>query len=238
MPLTRVPLTGTAFDGIPDEGLAFLEDLEERNEREFFHANRRLYRERLLTPFTALLDAAAEELGPPAADHGPSKVFRIHRDLRFSKDKAPYHTTMRGYVAQRAPLPGVVEVGYFVSYGPEGLYLAGGMWHPARAELERLRAAIADGGSGPRLAEVLARAGAEGLEANLDPLRRVPRPYAADHPRAELLRARSVTLRRRHRRAPWLVTTELLDRVVEGWRGLAPLNQWLDQVLNPRGTYS
>jgi uncharacterized protein (TIGR02453 family) len=231
--LTGVSVTRTAFGGIPDEGLAFLEDLEERNEREFFHANRGLYRERLLAPFTALLDAAAEALGPLAVDHGPSKVFRIHRDLRFSKDKTPYHTTMRGYVAQRAPLPGVVEVGYFVSYGPQGLYLAGGMWHPARAELERLRAAIDAEDSGPRLVEVLARGTAAGLEPNLDPLRRMPRSYAADHPRAELLRARSVTLRRHHQRGPWLVTAELLDRVVEGWRAVAPLNHWLDEVLNP-----
>src|SRR6266540_374424 len=178
-----MPLTGTAFGGIPDEGLAFLEDLEERNEREFFQANRMLYRERLLAPFTALLDAAAERLGPLAPDHGPSKVFRIHRDLRFSKDKAPYHTAMRGYVMQRAPLPGVVETGYYVQYSPAGLYTAGGIWHPGRPEL---------------------------------------------------LRARSITLGRQHERAPWLVTVELLDRVVESWRALAALNLWLDETFNGR----
>jgi uncharacterized protein (TIGR02453 family) len=220
------------FDGIPDEGLAFLEDLEERNEREFFQANRALYRERLLAPFTALLDAAAERLGQLAPDHGPARVFRIHRDLRFSKDKTPYHTTMRGYVAQRAPLPGVVETGYFVEFGPGGLFVAGGMWHPARSELERLRAGIADDDRGARLVEVLRRAAGVDLEPSLDALRRMPRSYPPDHPRAELLRARSVTLQRRHRRGHWLVTTELLDRVAVDWHALAPLNHWLDDTCN------
>lgn len=220
------------FDGIPDEGLAFLEDLEERNEREFFQANRALYRERLLAPFTALLDAAAERLGQLAPDHGPARVFRIHRDLRFSKDKTPYHTTMRGYVAQRAPLPGVVETGYFVEFGPGGLFVAGGMWHPARSELERLRAGIADDDRGARLVEVLRRAAGVDLEPSLDALRRMPRSYPPDHPRAELLRARSVTLQRRHRRGHWLATTELLDRVGADWRALAPLNHWLDDTCN------
>jgi uncharacterized protein (TIGR02453 family) len=229
-----MPLTGTAFGGIPDEGLAFLEDLEERNEREFFQANRLLYRERLLAPFTALLDAAAERLGPLAPDHGPSKVFRIHRDLRFSKDKAPYHTAMRGYVMQRAPLPGVVETGYYVQYSPAGLYTAGGIWHPGRPELERLRAGIADDDRGPDLVELLRRAVARSLVPSLDPLQRVPRPYPPGHPRAELLRARSITLGRQHERAPWLVTVELLDRVVESWRALAPLNLWLDETFNGR----
>jgi uncharacterized protein (TIGR02453 family) len=227
-----VRLSGTTFDGIPDEGLAFLEDLEERNQRDFFQANRTVYRERLLLPFTALLDAAAERLGPLTPEPGPSKVFRIHRDLRFSKDKAPYHTAMRGYVLHRAPQPGVVETGYFLSYGPSGLYLAGGVWHPARPELERLRAAIADDRRGPELAALVRHAAAHGLEPGLDPLLRVPRPYPRDHPRAELLRARSVTLRRQHERAPWLVTAELLERVVEGWRALVPLNRWLDETFN------
>jgi uncharacterized protein (TIGR02453 family) len=229
-----MPLTGTAFGGIPDEGLAFLEDLEERNEREFFQANRTLYRERLLAPFTALLDAAAEGLGPLAPDHGPSKVFRIHRDLRFSKDKPPYHTAMRGSVAQRAPLPGVVGTGYYLQYSPTGLYLAGGIWHPARPELERLRAGIADDRRGPELVEVLERAVAHGFAPNLQPLQRVPRPYPSDHPRAELLRARTITLGQWYERAPWLVTAELLDRVVEGWRALAPFNRWLDETFNGR----
>jgi hypothetical protein len=58
----------------------------------------------------------------------------------------------------------------------------------------------------------------------------VPRPYPADHPRAGLLRARSLTLSRRHQRGSWLLTAELLDRLVEDWRALVPLNRWLERL--------
>jgi uncharacterized protein (TIGR02453 family) len=220
----------TDFAGMPDEGMAFLEDLEERNTREFFDAHRQLFRECVQAPFTALLDAAAVRLRRSVAGLGPSKQHRIYRDLRFSRDKTPYRTSMSGYVVHRPPRPGVVEVGYYVSVGPAGMYVAGGLYRPARPELERLRASIADQAAGQALARILRRASGQGMEPWLDPLQRMPKPWPADHPRADLLRARSLTLQRQHGRGPWLLTGELLDRVVADWRALVPLNRWLDRL--------
>jgi uncharacterized protein (TIGR02453 family) len=220
------------FAGMPDEGLAFLEDLEERNTKEFFDANKRLFKERVQAPFAALLDAAADRLRGRAPELGQPKVFRIYRDLRFSKDKTPYKTSMSGHVAHRAPADGVVEVGYFVNLGPTGMYAAGGLYHPARSELERVRAAVADSDAGAELAAILRRAAGRGMERWLDPLQRMPKPYPADHPLAELLRARSLTLHRQHERGPYMLTGELLNRLVDDWRALVPLNRWLDQTLS------
>jgi uncharacterized protein (TIGR02453 family) len=221
------------FAGMPDEGLAFLEDLEERNTREFFDANKQVFRERVQAPFTALLDAASGRLRRTVPGLGQPKVFRIYRDLRFSKDKTPYKTSMSGWVAHPAPAPGGVEVGYYVNVGPDGMYAGGGRYHWDRPELERLRAAVADPDAGQELARILRRATGKGMESWLDPLQRMPKPYPADHPRAELLRARSLTLGRRRERGPWLLTAELLDRLVEDWRALVPLNRWLERLPEP-----
>jgi uncharacterized protein (DUF2461 family) len=70
------------FGGMPDEGLAFLEDLEERNTKEFFDANKGVFREQVQTPFAALVEAAAARLRRSVPDLGEPKVFRIYRDLR------------------------------------------------------------------------------------------------------------------------------------------------------------
>jgi uncharacterized protein (TIGR02453 family) len=217
---------------MPDEGLAFLEDLEERNTKEFFDAHKRLFTERVQAPFAALLEAAAERLRRSAPELGQPKLFRIYRDLRFSKDKTPYKTSMRGSVPHRAPADGVVQVGYFVNLGPAGMYAAGGLYHPTRTELERVRAAVADGDGGKELAAILRRAAGRGMEQWLDPLQRVPKPYQADHPLADLLRARSLTLHHQHERGPFMLSGELLDRLVDDWRALVPLNRWLDQTLS------
>ena len=223
----------TTFAGMPDEGLAFLEDLEERNTRAFFEANKAVFRDQVQAPFAALVEAAAARLRRSVPGIGQPKVFRIYRDLRFSKDKTPYKTSMSASVPSRTAgdgdRPGI-DTGFYVNVGPAGLYVASGLYHPGRPELERARAAIADPDSGPELEAILRRAAGKGLEPWLDPLQRMPRDWPADHPRAGLLKARSLVLNRQHERSPWLSTAELLDHLVADWKVMVPFNRWLEQV--------
>ena len=223
----------TTFAGMPDEGLAFLEDLEERNTKAFFDANRTVFTTQVQAPFAALVEAAAARLRRSVPGIGQPKVFRIYRDLRFSKDKTPYKTSMSASVPSRGPADGDrpgVDTGYYVNVGPAGLYVASGLYHPSREDLAQVRAAVADQGTGPELEAILRRAAAKGLEPYLDPLRRMPRDWPADHPRAGLLKARSLVLNRQHGRAPWLHTPELLDHLLADWEAMIPFNRWLERV--------
>ena len=223
----------TTFVGMPDEGLAFLEDLEERNTKEFFDANKGLFKEQVQAPFAALVEAAAGRLRRSVPELGQPKVFRIYRDLRFSNDKTPYKTSLSASVPSRPAGDGDgagVGTGFYVNVGPAGLYTASGLYHPARPELERVRAAIANEATGPELEAILARAAGKGLEPYLDPLQRMPKAWPPDHPRAGLLKARSLVLNRQHERAPWLQTAELLDRLVADWKAMIPFNRWLERV--------
>jgi uncharacterized protein (TIGR02453 family) len=226
-------MTTTAFAGMPDEGLAFLEDLEERNTRDFFDANKQVFKEQVQAPFAALVEAAAARLRRSVPDLGPPKLFRIYRDLRFSRDKTPYKTSMSASVPSRARDDGGgpgVDTGFYVNVGPAGLYTASGLYHADRADLARVRAAVADPDSGPELEAIFRRAAAKGLEPWLDPLQRMPREWPADHPRAALLKARSLVLNRQHERASWLQTAELLDHLVADWKAMIPFNRWLERV--------
>ena len=226
-------MTTTTFAGMPDEGLAFLEDLEERNTKAFFDANRQVFKDQVQVPFAALVEAAAARLRRTVPGLGQPKVFRIYRDLRFSKDKTPYKTSLSASVPSRPAGEGHgagVGTGFYVNVGPAGLYTASGLYHPARPELERVRAAIADEATGPELEAILARAAGRGLEPYLDPLQRMPKAWPPDHPRAGLLKARSLVLNRQHERAPWLQTAELLARLVADWKAMIPFNRWLERV--------
>jgi uncharacterized protein (TIGR02453 family) len=223
----------TTFAGMPDEGLAFLEDLEERNTREFFEANKALFRDQVQAPFAALVEAAAARLRRTVPELGQPKVFRIYRDLRFSKDKTPYKTSLSASVPSRPAAEGDgpgVATGFYVNVGPAGLYTASGLYHPGRPELERVRAAVADPATGEELGAILGKAADRRLEVWLDPLQRMPKPWPADHPRAELLKARSLVLNRQHERAPWLRTAELLDHLIADWKAMLPFNRWLERV--------
>ena len=221
----------TTFAGMPDEGLAFLEDLEERNTKEFFDANKAVFRERVQAPFAALVEAAADRLRGDIPDIGTPKLFRIYRDLRFSKDKTPYKTSMSASVPSRAPVEGDgpgVATGYYVNVGPAGLYTASGLYHPDRASLLRVRAAIAEDGSGRELEAILAEAAgawSRGWTRSSEPQAVAARPPEGQPAQGPLPGPQPPA-----RPRPWLQTPELLDHLLADWKAMIPFNHWLERV--------
>lgn len=88
-------MTRTSFSGFAPADLAFLTGLAAHNDREWFTANRAVYDDRLkptLGDLIAALNEAFAARDLPLAGDPKKSVFRIHRDVRFSKDKKPYKT--------------------------------------------------------------------------------------------------------------------------------------------------
>src|SRR5512143_642727 len=85
------------FRGFDKDASAFLHELTIEMNREWFEANKERYKRVWVEPLTELLDDVAKKL---AKTYAPAKltphVFRIYRDTRFSKDKAPYKTHVAG----------------------------------------------------------------------------------------------------------------------------------------------
>ena len=114
-------MTRTSFPGFAAADLAFLTGLAAHNDREWFTAHRTVYDERLKPTLSALIDAlngafAARDL--PLAGDPKKSVFRIHRDVRFSKDKRPYKTHVSATLTRDGQKlsPGLV----YVHIEPEG----------------------------------------------------------------------------------------------------------------------
>jgi uncharacterized protein (TIGR02453 family) len=212
------------FSGFPEEMLVFYEGLEADNSKPYWTDNRARYEAAVAAPMRALLDA----LGP---EFGEAKFFRPYRDVRFSKDKTPYKTHA-GAVVTGAPGDGAL----YVQVSADGLLVAGGYWSCATDQAQRLRAAAADDRTGAALAAILDRLVADGWSVGGDRLKRVPKPFDAEHPRAELLRAKSLTVARHHPPDDELSTPAVLDRVREGWRAVGPLNRWLRDHVGPSRT--
>ncbi|MDR6533466.1 uncharacterized protein (DUF2461 family) [Caulobacter rhizosphaerae] len=114
-------MTRTSFPGFAAADLAFLTGLAAHNDRDWFTANRAAYDDRLKPTLAALIDAlnaafAARDL--PLAGDPKKSVFRIHRDVRFSKDKRPYKTHVSATLTRDGQKlsPGLV----YVHIEPEG----------------------------------------------------------------------------------------------------------------------
>ena len=205
-----------SFEGFPEEALLFYEGLEADNTKAYWTDHRGVYDRAVKAPLEALLADLAPEFGT-------AKVFRPYRDVRFSKDKTPYKTHAAAVVEGDGSL--------YVQLGADGLYVGGGYWHTATDQAQRLRAAVDDDLSGRRLVEVLD--GLAGWEVIGERLKRLPKPYGPDHPRADLLHHKGLAAGLRFEPAEWLHTPVCGARVAEAWRQVVPLNAWLAQHVGP-----
>ena len=108
----------------------------------------------------------------------------------------------------------------------DGLEVQGAWWYAGSDQIARYRAAVADATAGSDLAKVLDVLVERGFEIRGDTMKRGPRGYPADHPRADLLRRRSVVAVRPLGCDDWLHTPAAVDRVLEAYADLRPMTEW------------
>jgi uncharacterized protein (TIGR02453 family) len=160
---------------------------------------------------------------------GAAKVFRPHRDVRFSKDKSPYKLAASAVVRP----DGTHCSATYVELSAAGLRAGGGVVHLDRGQLQRARRAIDDDKHGERLTQIVRTVEERGMTLLPPELKTAPRGFAKDHPRIALLRHKSFAAVALHAPGPWLATPEAADRVVEAWEAVAPLNGWLEAHVGP-----
>lgn len=201
-------------DGIPADAAAVFAELEDNNDRDWWAANADRWRRSVRQPMEWL----CEEL---SGEFGEAKLFRPHRDVRFSPDKAPYKSH-QGAVVHTSP-----GVGLYVQVSSGGLLTGTGWWSPERSQLDAYRAAVLEDSTGDALARIVAELESAGAEVHGDRLRTAPRGVDQRHPRIELLRHRTLLVSMDHGSPDWLATPEVVERVRADWRGFGALNKWL-----------
>jgi uncharacterized protein (TIGR02453 family) len=232
----------SAFSGFRPAALTFLRGLERHNAKPWFEERRPVYEREVLGPLRLLaeeLDVRFARLAPEFVAPPKRALFRIHRDVRFSKDKSPYKTHAALWVFHRDAGRGVGRdahggAGFYFHLEPGASMVAAGFWMPPRPLLTMLRDAIAEK---PRAFERLVQAPAfvkrfGGLtddEAGVR-LTRVPRGFAPDHPAAHWLRFNSFTASRGLTDKEAL-SPKLVDGIVKDYVLLLPLVRWLNGTL-------
>lgn len=180
---------------ISKDSLQFLADIKKNNNREWFLANKKRY-EAYKKEYYALAQQFLDVLvaGDPALASMQVKdvVFRINRDIRFSKDKSPYKTNMAFWFS-----PGNKnwnQAGYYVHIEPGSSFIAGGFHQPEAGDLKKIRKEIAF--FHEDLEAILADKDFKATYGNMDrenALKTVPKGYEKEHPAIELLKLKSFT---------------------------------------------
>jgi Conserved hypothetical protein (DUF2461) len=126
-----------------------------------------------------------------------------------------------------------IELG--VRFDLDGLEVCVAWWYGSSEQVERYRAAVADLGRGRRLVTIVRNLERDGFIISGDVMKRPPRGYSADHPRAALLRRRSLIAFQPLGCADWLHTAAAADRVLAAFSQLHPLAVWLvNNVARPQ----
>ena len=207
----------------------FLDELEHRNEREWFEEHKPIYELELKQRMLGLIESLNLAMGDFAGGHirPPKKaMLRIYRDVRFSKDKTPYKT----HLAASWPRQGLEKAGgaeYFLQVGVHGVMVAGGAYTPQPPQLRAIRDYVLDHHT---LLRSLLAAPALGQLAQPfggNTLIRPPRGFPVDHPAADLLLNRSWAL---VALLPGDVALEenFTDLVIERFRAFQPVVDFLN----------
>jgi uncharacterized protein (TIGR02453 family) len=232
----------SAFSRFRPQALAFLRGLKRHNAKPWFEAHRPEYELEVLGPLKLLaeeLDVRFAKLAPEFVAPPKRALFRIHRDVRFSKDKSPYKTHAALWVFHRDAGRGVGRdahggAGFYFHIEPGASLIAAGFWMPPRPLLNVLRERIVDQ---QRAFERMMKAPAfvkrfEGLTDDEPGIRltRVPRGWVQDHPAAHWLRFNSFTASRPLTDAE-VLSPKLVDSIMKDYALLLPLVRWLNGSL-------
>jgi uncharacterized protein (TIGR02453 family) len=222
------------FEGFADADRRFFRALARNQRRDWYDAHREEYETGWRGPMQALLDELRERIEPVFPRHplAAPKVFRIHRDVRFAKDKSPYKTHIGGYVGiegagngPSAPAPLYLHLGATELFACAGHYMMDGQ------QLARFRAAVADDRTGAALTALLRPLSKAGFEiGSHDVLQKVPRGFDPTHPRADLLRRKGLMVTFPALPPALLPSRRLLDWLLRHVRRSAPLVEWLAAV--------
>lgn len=213
----------------PAATVQFLTDLRIHNDKAWFDTNRSRYEAEYLEPAKAFVEAIGPELGElvPGIRAEPwvrGSIFRINRDIRFSKDKRPYkdHLDFWFWTGDRAAAAG----GLFLRVAPDAVLVGAGAHGFDSDQLSSYRAAVCAPASGAELAAIVSGLEAAGYEIGGETFKRVPRGFAATGATERLLRHSALYV---HTQLPVRAASSagFVDAVLANWRNFLGLYNWL-----------
>ncbi|QHW00961.1 DUF2461 domain-containing protein [Spirosoma endbachense] len=225
--MTTKPSSNAVFT---KETFNFLRDLVQNNHRDWFHANRARYDdakselcgvvERVLagmSPFEPLANTAVKDC-----------IFRINRDIRFSKDKAPYKSNLAFAIGPGGRHSGRID--YYVQIQPDNQsFLGAGMWQPAPTNLAKFRQEVDYNVDELKHIIEADEFKAYFPEAQGETLKVMPKGYPADHPEIELLRRKELFFVHRFTDKE-VLKPNFADEVVRGCRIIKPYCDFLNYL--------
>jgi uncharacterized protein (TIGR02453 family) len=218
------------FSGFGPKTAKFLRDLGRNNDKAWFDAHRADYEAFYLEPAKAFVEAA----GPQVEKFAPNisweprvngSIFRVNRDIRFSKDKTPYkdHIDLWFWEGQRK----TAISGFYLRVRDKTMELGVGSHGFAKESLARYRESLKDATAAKELAAVLRRFGRAGYEIHKKTYKKPPRGFEGSPVAEELVLYGGVSAHVARKAPAEMRSAKFVGYCTKEWRKLAPLHRWL-----------
>jgi uncharacterized protein (TIGR02453 family) len=217
------------FEGFPNEGIKFLRRLKKNNNRLWFQRHMQEYEEYVRFPMQCLISTVAQKMidAAPEFDFNPKKsIFRIYRDVRFSKNKAPYKTNIAASFQPTGQKHLIEWPGLYVGIEPGEIFIGGGLYMPTAEHLKAIRKSIATYPEEFLAVVENTRFKKEfgGIEG--ERLQKAPLGYPKDHPMIDHLRYKQFYVGKEYDDSPCL-KPGFADIVSSVFTFTMPLVRWL-----------
>ena len=216
--------------------ITFLENLSKNNNKEWFHDHKSEYQElrNEFKQYIAILIAEIAHFDEPVK-YLESKdcIFRINRDIRFSKDKRPYKNNFGAFIAPGGKNNGYA--GYYFHIEPGNSFIAGGIYMPSSASLKAIRYEIYD--NIDEFKDILQDADFKrhfrGLD-NIEMLKTAPKGFPKDFKDIKLLNHKHYTVSKPIDENS-LFTDQFTEEILNAYQSLYPFNFFLNDAIEEGG---
>jgi len=224
------------FSGFPKEFFSFFDRLKKNNSKEWFEKNREEYEKHVLHPSREFVIEMGKKLRRVAPEINAipqinKSLFKINRDVRFSKDKSPYKTYM-GIWLWDGHRKRMESSGFYLHTENKAIFVGVGIKMFPKPLLDRYRQAVADKKLGAELKKVVKKVTDSGYLVDGKHYKKVPRGYDPDHPNAEFLLFNGLTARLEDKVPDAFYSGEIIDYAYSHYRNMLPLHRWLKKVLD------
>ncbi len=211
----------------------FFSDLAQNNEREWFQANKKRYEQHVKKPFTQLIDTLIpqiQELDKDIIVQAKDTLFRINRDVRFSKDKTPYNVIMKAGLAaggRKSELPG-----FYLGIDANEIHVGGGMFGVSTERLQKIRAYLV--ANQEEFLEIISAEPFVSHFANLlgERLKRAPKGFDVDINAFPFVLNKQFYAMARLNLAEYIDKPDLDKILFNYFKQINPLNDYLKSALN------
>lgn len=210
---------------ISDSTMLFLKNLAKNNNRDWFVAHKGEYE--VMKSDAKQLVATLEEEMNKEDQIEKVKLFRIFRDVRFSKDKTPYNPHIGIALHRQKP---ALRGGYYLSIRPGQSMVACGFWGPSSADLKLIRSHIDQDADAMRAALNASSVIKTWGKVQGDQVKTAPKGYSKDHPAIDLLRYKQLIFHKEVNDDE-VVSSDFVRKIVSDYRAIRPFFDYMSDVL-------